>query len=215
MGVAICMGDRNNALNTAEEIMSSYNMTMQNNISTILGEKWRLSDDGKTAFVNGDGVFEEDMLGSGVNPPQQDRPPFGQTPPCPDPYKQWHLQVLRKEMLRLPVACKPWQNVARVRRYFEGTWRRTLKLAGCTIPSPALEGFISCIKAKANDSEIIARNLDIQVGAEIPFSNIAEAKATVKALIPDNINFPKGLSLKVFSRGSTVAIELTGKNVPA
>lgn len=59
------------------------------------------------------------------------------------------------------------------------------------------------------------RNLDIQVGAEIPFSNIAEAKATVKALIPDNINFPKGLSLKVFSRGSIVAIELTGKNVPA
>jgi hypothetical protein len=59
------------------------------------------------------------------------------------------------------------------------------------------------------------RNLDIQVGTEIPFSNMAEAKATVKALIPDNINFPKGLSLKVFSRGSTVAIELTGKNVPA
>jgi hypothetical protein len=58
-------------------------------------------------------------------------------------------------------------------------------------------------------------NLDIQVEAEIPFSSIEEAKATVKALIPDNINFPKGLSLKVFSRGSTVAIELTGKNVPA
>jgi hypothetical protein len=58
------------------------------------------------------------------------------------------------------------------------------------------------------------RNLDIQVGAEIPFSSMAEAKATVKALIPDNINFPKGLSLKVFSRGSIVAIELTGKNVP-
>jgi hypothetical protein len=58
-------------------------------------------------------------------------------------------------------------------------------------------------------------NLDIQVGAEIPFSSMAEAKAAVKALIPDNINFPKGLSLKVFSRGSTVAIELTGKNVPA
>ena len=59
------------------------------------------------------------------------------------------------------------------------------------------------------------RNLDIQVWAEIPFSSIEEAKATVKALIPDNINFPKGLSLKVFSRGSTVAIELTGKNVLA
>lgn len=58
------------------------------------------------------------------------------------------------------------------------------------------------------------RNLDIEVGAEIPFSSIAEAEATVKALIPDNINFPKGLSMKLFSRGSTVAIELTGKNVP-
>ena len=58
------------------------------------------------------------------------------------------------------------------------------------------------------------RNLDIQVGAEIPFSTIAEAEATVKALIPDNVNFPKGLSMKLFSRGSIVAIELTGKNVP-
>jgi hypothetical protein len=58
-------------------------------------------------------------------------------------------------------------------------------------------------------------NLGIQLEAEIPFSSIEEAKATVKALIPDNINFPKGLSLKVFSRGSTVAIGLTGKNVPA
>jgi hypothetical protein len=57
-------------------------------------------------------------------------------------------------------------------------------------------------------------SLDIEVGAEIPFSSVAEAKATVKALIPDNINFPKGLSMKMFSRGSTVAIELTGKNIP-
>ncbi len=57
------------------------------------------------------------------------------------------------------------------------------------------------------------RNLDIQVGAEIPFSSIKEAEATVKALIPDNVTFPKGLSMKLFSRGSIVAIELTGKNV--
>jgi hypothetical protein len=59
------------------------------------------------------------------------------------------------------------------------------------------------------------RNLDIQVDAEIPFSSIAEAEATVKALIPDNINFPKGLSMKLFSRGSIVAVELRGKNVPS
>ena len=42
-----------------------------------------------------------------------------------------------------------------------------------------------------------------------------EAKAAVKALIPDNVNFPKGLSMKMFSRGSTLAIELTGEKIRA
>jgi hypothetical protein len=49
---------------------------------------------------------------------------------------------------------------------------------------------------------------------EIPFPSSAEAIAAVKALIPDNVNFPKGLSMKIFSKGATLAIELTGKNVP-
>jgi tRNA threonylcarbamoyladenosine modification (KEOPS) complex Pcc1 subunit len=57
------------------------------------------------------------------------------------------------------------------------------------------------------------RHLDIAVEVEIPFSSSSEAKAAVKALIPDNINFPKGLSMKMFSRGSTLVIELTGKNI--
>lgn len=57
-------------------------------------------------------------------------------------------------------------------------------------------------------------HLNIEVGVKIPFSSSAEAKAAVKALIPDNINFPKGLSMKMFSRGSRLAIELTGKNIP-
>jgi hypothetical protein len=58
------------------------------------------------------------------------------------------------------------------------------------------------------------RHLNIAVGVEIPFSSSAEANAAVKALIPDNINFPKGLSMKMFSRGSRLAIKLTGKNIP-
>ena len=37
----------------------------------------------------------------------------------------------------------------------------------------------------------------------------------MKALIPDNVNFPKGLSMKIFSKGATLAIELTGKQTPA
>ncbi|MDQ3852739.1 MAG: DHH family phosphoesterase, partial [Thermoproteota archaeon] len=63
VGIAICMGDRNTALSAGEEIVSTYNMTLHNNISTIFNEKWRIADDGKTAFVNGDGILEEAILG--------------------------------------------------------------------------------------------------------------------------------------------------------
>nr|MDQ4050187.1 DHH family phosphoesterase [Thermoproteota archaeon] len=63
VGITICMGDRNSALSAGEEIISNYRMTLRKNISNIFGEKWRLSDDGKNVFINGDGVLEEDMLG--------------------------------------------------------------------------------------------------------------------------------------------------------
>ena len=59
-----------------------------------------------------------------------------------------------------------------------------------------------------------AQRLKVEVEVEIPFSSSAEANAAMNALIPDNINFPKGLSLKMFSRGSKLAIELTSKNIP-
>ncbi|MEM3095017.1 MAG: KEOPS complex subunit Pcc1 [Nitrososphaera sp.] len=59
------------------------------------------------------------------------------------------------------------------------------------------------------------RQLDVTVSVDVPFSSSAEAKAVVKALIPDNVNFPKGLSMRIFSKGATLAIQLTGKNVPA
>jgi hypothetical protein len=52
------------------------------------------------------------------------------------------------------------------------------------------------------------------LSVDIPFSSSAQARAAVKALIPDNVNFPKGLSMKMFSKGATLAIELTGKQVP-
>ena len=58
------------------------------------------------------------------------------------------------------------------------------------------------------------QHLKVAVEVEIPFSSRAEANAVMNALIPDNINFPKVLSLKMFSRGSKLAIELTSKNIP-
>ncbi len=54
---------------------------------------------------------------------------------------------------------------------------------------------------------------DIEVEVEIPFSSEAEAKSAINALIPDNVNFPTGLSMNFFSRGSTITVELTGRNI--
>ena len=56
-------------------------------------------------------------------------------------------------------------------------------------------------------------NLDVEVEVEVPFRSTTEAKSAMRALIPDNVNFPKGLSLRLFSRGSKIAIELRGKNI--
>lgn len=52
------------------------------------------------------------------------------------------------------------------------------------------------------------------ISVAIQFPSNAEAKAALKALIPDNVNFPKGLSMKMFSKGATLTIRLMGKNVP-
>jgi single-stranded-DNA-specific exonuclease len=154
VGVAICMGDRNNALNTAEEIMSNYRMNLYNNISTVFDEKWRLSDDGKTAFVNGDGVFEEDMLGA-VSTLLSRSPSF------------WSRLLLVRTLTsngtyrfsaRKCIDCQSHANLGRMLQdcaaSLKGDGGGNSEAAGCTIPSPALEGFMSCIKAKANDSEI-------------------------------------------------------------
>jgi len=36
----------------------------------------------------------------------------------------------------------------------------------------------------------------------------------MKALIPDNVAFPKGLSMKMFQKRSRLEIDLTSRNVP-
>ena len=41
---------------------------------------------------------------------------------------------------------------------------------------------------------------------EIKFSKEAEMNAIMKALIPDNINFPKGLSMQMFSKGNNTLL---------
>ncbi|HEX7033443.1 MAG TPA: KEOPS complex subunit Pcc1 [Nitrososphaera sp.] len=60
----------------------------------------------------------------------------------------------------------------------------------------------------------LQRQLDFSVSVDIHFPSSAEARAAVKALIPDNVNFPKGLSMKMFSKGASLSVELTSKNAP-
>jgi hypothetical protein len=44
--------------------------------------------------------------------------------------------------------------------------------------------------------------LEIIVVIEIRFSKKSETHAVMKALIPDNVNFPKGLSMEMLSNNS-------------
>ncbi len=151
VGITICMGDRNSALSAGEEIISNYRMTLRKNISNIFGEKWRLSDDGKNVFINGDGVLEEDMLGGAStflsrSPSFRGRFLFVRTHTdrgnykfssrkCIDCESNANLGILMQE-------CAQAMN---------GSGGGHSDAGGCTIPVHALEGFISCVKAKAND----------------------------------------------------------------
>ena len=56
--------------------------------------------------------------------------------------------------------------------------------------------------------------LDVAVDASFVFSSASQARAAVKALIPDNVNMPKGLSIEMFSKGRIVFIEMNCKGVP-
>lgn len=53
-------------------------------------------------------------------------------------------------------------------------------------------------------------SLEVTVIVEITFSRESEMKAIMKALIPDNVNFPKGLSMDMSSKEkNTLFIEFS------
>ena len=64
VGIGICMGDRNDLLNEGEKIVTKYITTLRNYITSIFAEKWRMIDNGKSVFINGEGLLTEDMLGA-------------------------------------------------------------------------------------------------------------------------------------------------------
>ena len=154
VGIALCMGDRNTALSTGEEIMSTYKMTLRNNISTIFSEKWRLADDGKITFINGDGILEEAMLGAvssllSRSPSFWGRVLFVRTLTKDGTYKFSSRKCLH---------CKSQANLGVIMRQcskaLNGAGGGHSAAAGCSIPSSALEDFIAGIKEETNDPKI-------------------------------------------------------------
>jgi single-stranded-DNA-specific exonuclease len=151
VGIAMCLGDRNMALSAGEEIMDMYKMTLRNNISTIFSEKWRLADDGKTTFVNGDGILEEGMLGAvstllSGSPSLRGRLLFVRTLAKEGTYKFSSRKCLDcKSQANLGVIMRQCSNA------LNGAGGGHSAAAGCSIPSYALDDFIAGIKAETND----------------------------------------------------------------
>ena len=56
------------------------------------------------------------------------------------------------------------------------------------------------------------RHPEVSLSVRIPLGTSKRSTATLKALIPDNLNFPEGLSLKMFARGSILSIEIHSKS---
>ena len=48
--------------------------------------------------------------------------------------------------------------------------------------------------------------LEIALVIKIKFSKKSEMNAVMKALIPDNVNFPKGLSMQMFSKDNNILL---------
>lgn len=156
VGVAICMGDRNAMLTAGEEISAQYRSTLRNYISTIFSEKWRMTDDGTSAFVNGDGLVAQDMLGAvssllSGSPTLAGRLVLVRTLAQDGSYKF---------SSRKSLGCVSKANLGLLMRHcaesVKGTGGGHAAAAGCRIPSTTLDQFLACLKVAINDEKFAA-----------------------------------------------------------
>lgn len=156
VGIAICMGDRNAMLTAGEEINAEYRTTLRNYISTIFADKWRVSDDGKVAFVNGDGLVAEDMLGAVSSLLSGSQTLAGRLLFV----RSLATDGTYKFSSRKGLGCESKANLGLVMRHcaeqHKGTGGGHSAAAGCRIPSAALDSFMSCVKAAVNDQKFSA-----------------------------------------------------------
>jgi single-stranded-DNA-specific exonuclease len=151
VGVAICMGDRNAMLGAGEEIFGAYSNTLRNYLSTVFSEKWRVVDDGRSVFVNGDGLLAEDMLGAvssllSGSPSLSGRILFVRTLAKDGTYKFSSRKCL---------GCNSQANLGLIMRHYaeelEGAGGGHSAAAGCRIPSAGLEEFLADLRAATGD----------------------------------------------------------------
>jgi RecJ-like exonuclease len=153
VGISVCMGDRNEMLTEAEEIMGRYRTTLRNYITTIFADKWRVADDGRSIFINGDGLVAEDMLGAlssllSGSPTIGERLVFVRTLASDGSYK-----FSSRKTTGLVSGPNLGVMMRHVAENCGGSGGGHSAAAGCKIPSNVLESFIAGIKAAANDPQ--------------------------------------------------------------
>jgi hypothetical protein len=57
----------------------------------------------------------------------------------------------------------------------------------------------------------LPKPVEVKVRIEIGLSGKSELRAIMSALVPDNVNFPKGLSMKMSSQDNILVLEFLSK----
>jgi len=152
VGIALCMGDRSASLNAGAQLLQSYRSILGTYISRILSEKWRMDDDGKTLFINGEGLVDENMVGALASLLSHStlikgRLIFARTLTRADTYKFSSRKSLN---------CDSVANLGVILRNcseaFRGNGGGHSAAAGCSIPKFALDEFIVSVKAALNET---------------------------------------------------------------
>ncbi|HZC48344.1 MAG TPA: DHH family phosphoesterase [Nitrososphaeraceae archaeon] len=156
VGIGICMGDRNDLLNEGEKIVTKYRTTLRNYISSIFVEKWRMIDNGKSIFINGEGLLAEDMLGA-ISSLLSGSPTLG-----------GRLVFVRtltndgfyKFSSRKSLGSTSKSDLGLIMRYCSesvgGSGGGHSSAAGCRIPSARLEEFLSAVRNAILDAKFTA-----------------------------------------------------------
>ncbi len=153
IGLGICLGDRYLCLTEGEQVADTYRAILAKSISTILAEKWRTIDDGRSIFVNAENVLAEEMLGA-VSSLLSGAPTLGDRV-----LSVWtgNRDGLHKFSCRKCLGCKSGSNLGLiVKNCAESVGGRGSgheAAAGCRVPSRKLEDFISCVRRAILDSK--------------------------------------------------------------